>query len=132
MVRIVNRAYIVRDLDATLRSVAATLDLEPAEPVTVHDDEGFRRARIRFAIENSADLLEPTRGDATVGRYLNTWGPGPYCARIAVQGLDDKAADLDARGTRYEVVDETSACPRRLAVHPGDVGGAVIQFVEWR
>jgi hypothetical protein len=133
LVRIDNRAYLVRDLDATLAAVSANLDLEPDGPVTAHDDEGYRRARIRFAIAGSAtlDLLEPTRGDGTTGRYLNVWGPGPYHARIAVHGLDAKADDLARRGARFTAVAATSASPRRLHLDPADVGGAEIELVEW-
>jgi hypothetical protein len=133
MVRVVNRAFIVRELGPTLRALATSLGLQPDEPVTVHDDEGYRRARIRFGFANSAtlDLLEPLRGGCEVGHYQNTWGPGPYYARIAVRDLDRKADDLASRGTRFTVREATSAVTRRVAVDPNDLGGAVIEFVEW-
>lgn len=132
MVRIVNRGYLVRDLDRTLAQISANLDLEPSTPVSLHEDEGYRRARVRFGIRNSAtlDLVQPTRGDTSLGRYLNTWGPGPHYARIAVNGLGAKAEDLASRDVGFDTIEATSACPRRLAVHAADVRGAEIEFVE--
>jgi hypothetical protein len=132
MVRIVHRSYLVRHLESTLALVSANLGLDASEPISQHDDEGYRRARLRFGIRNSAtlDLLQPTRGDTAAGRYVNIWGPGPYVARIAVNGLDAKADDLRSRGTGFDVVEATSACPRRLVVHAADVGGAEIELVE--
>jgi hypothetical protein len=62
---------------------------------------------------------------------LNTWGPGPYYARIAVRDLDVKAGDLTSRGTGFTVRDATSAVGRRVVADPKDLGGAAIEFVEW-
>ena len=133
LIRVVNRAYIVRDLDTTVALASANLDLEPAEPISLHEDEGYRRARYRFGVRHSStlDVLQPTRGECVVGRYLNVWGPGPYYARIAVHGLDAKADDLANRGTGFAIGEETSACARRVVVDADYVGGAEIEFVEW-
>lgn len=132
MIRVVNRGFIVRDLDRTLQALSTSLDLEPSEPVTFHADEGYRRARIRFGLANSStlDLLQPIRRAGDLGYYLHVWGPGPYYARIAVDGLDAKADDLADRGVRFEIREETSAVARRICVNADDLEGAVIEFVD--
>jgi hypothetical protein len=135
MIRIVSRAFLVRDLDHTLRCLSDNLDMEPAGTVERFDAEGYRLAQIAFPLANSAciDVIEPTEGGSETGMYLNTWGPGPYYVRIAVNGLDAKAHDLEARGTRHALVDDNSAPGgRRLRVDPRDVDGIVIDFVDWQ
>ncbi|MGH7855935.1 MAG: lactoylglutathione lyase, partial [Candidatus Binatia bacterium] len=80
MVRIMSRSFLVRDLDETLELLSTNLDWEPAGAVEVFEEEGFRRARMSFALPHSAavELIEPIRWDSETGTYLNTWGPGPY------------------------------------------------------
>jgi hypothetical protein len=135
MVRIVSRAFLVRDLDDTLRRLSTNLDWEPAGPVEIIADEGYRRARMAFTLPHSAtvELIEPVRWDGETGVYLNTWGPGPYTIRIAVNGLDAKANDLEARGTAYSWRPESAAVgSRRLVVDPATIDGALVEFVEDR
>ena len=135
MIRIVSRAFLVRDLDWTLQRLSDNPDIDPVGPVERFDREGYRRARIGFSLPNSAsiDIIEPSDGRSETGMYLNTWGPGPYYVRIAVNGLDAKADDLEARGTRHRLVDDSSVPEgRRLRVNPDDVNGIVIDFVDWR
>lgn len=131
MVRVINRGFLVRDLDAVCALWAQNLGLEPSE-VTAHEDEGYRRARYTFAVEESStfDLICPTTTRSESGRFLSTWGPGPLYARIAVAGLDAKATDLKERDTPFLSVAATSAAPHRLSVDPAVVGGAIFEFVE--
>jgi hypothetical protein len=134
MIRIVGRGYLVRDLDATLGLLATNLGWEPLDGPEEFADEGIRRARMGFTLRNSStlDLIEPTHGDCETGMYLNTWGPGPYYARIAVNGLDAKAADLESRGTRFSwLPDSAAAGGRRIQVAADDLDGTLIEFVEY-
>ncbi|BCQ07369.1 hypothetical protein JMUB5695_00790 [Mycobacterium heckeshornense] len=133
MIRIVNRSFLVRDLDATLRLLDTNLDIVPSGPVELFEREGYRRARIGFTVGHSAtlDLIEPVRWNCETGRYLATWGPGPYNIRIAVNGLDAKAADLDARQTRYtRKADSEAVGGPYLQVDPKELDGTLIEFVE--
>jgi hypothetical protein len=133
MVRIVSRGFLVRNLDETLRLLSANLDWEPAGPVAVVADEGYRRARMSFALAHSAsvDLIEPLRWNSETGYYLSTWGPGPYFIRISVNGIEAKAEDLRTRGTRFATI-ESGAAPggRLIRVDPRDLGGTLVEFVE--
>ena len=134
MVRCVARGWIVRDLDDTLRRLSTNLDWDPREPVRTFDREGYRLARMGYALANSAtlDLIEPTRFNSRAGYYLHNWGPGPYYARIAVNGLDAKAEDLRSRGTRFDIEAdcESAGGARVLRVNPQDLEGAIFEFVE--
>lgn len=132
MVRVVNRGFIVRDLDTVCQLWAENLLFEPAGGITRHNDEGYRRARFTFDVENSStlDIIAPTRADSDVGNYTTTWGPGPYYTRIAVAGLQAKAARFKERDTPFVTKPATSAAPERLVVDPAAVAGALFEFVD--
>lgn len=134
MIRIVNRSFLVRDLDETLRLLDTNLDIVSSGPVELFEPEGYRRARITFSVGHSCtlDLIEPVRWNCETGRYLATWGPGPYYIRIAVNGLDAKAADLEARQTRFTRIDDSEAVGGSyLQIDPNDLDGTHIEFVEY-
>lgn len=134
MIRVSARGYLVRDLDETLRRVSANLDWEPSGPVQELTKEGYRKATMKCALANSAtlDVIEATRWNSDAGLYLNSWGPGPYYIRIAVNGLAAKAEDLRARGTRFTWIDECEAVGGKplIRVDPADVRGQLFEFHE--
>lgn len=134
MIRVSARGYLVRDLDDTLRRVSANLDWEPVGPVQALGEEGYRKATMGFGLANSAtlDVIEATKWSSDAGRYLHAWGPGPYYIRIAVHGLQAKAEDLRARGTRFTWVESSQAVGGRslIRVDPADVRGQVFEFHE--
>lgn len=136
MVRVTARGWIVRDLDDTLRRISANLDWDPREPVRDLPREGYRMARMGYALENSAtlDVIEPTRVHCPAGYYLHNWGPGPFYAQISVNGLDAKAEDLRSRGTRFRIDEDCESVGggRILRVDPQDLEGAIFEFVEHR
>lgn len=134
MIRVSARGYLVRDLDDTLRRVSSNLDWEPNGPVQELGEEGYRKATMGFGLANSAtlDVIEATKWSSDAGRYLHAWGPGPYYIRIAVHGLQAKAEDLRARGTRFTWVESCQAVGGRslIRVDPADVRGQVFEFHE--
>jgi hypothetical protein len=135
MVRVTSRGFIVRNLDETLRTVSRNLDWEPCGPVELLNKEGYRRARMDFTVPHSAtlDVIEATRWNGDSGVYLNSWGPGPYYIRIAVTGLQAKAEDLKARGTRFTWIEESEAVGGKslIRVDPADVRGQLFEFEEY-
>jgi len=134
MIRITSRGWLLRDLDRTLRVLDENLDWNPEGPVETFEKDGMRRAQLGFKLKHSGkiDLIEPTRFDCDAGRYLHTWGPGPYYTRIAVNGLEAKADDLDSRGTGYRWVPESEETGGRcIRVNPDDLMGTNVEFVEW-
>jgi len=134
LVRVVARGYLVRDLADVTRRLSATLDWEPGT-LELLEREGYKRVRMGFSLAHSAtvDLIEPVRWDGAAGRFLCTWGPGPYYIRISVHGLEAKAEQLRAAGTRFTIDEESEAVAGPLLrVDPGDVGGALFELVEHR
>ena len=134
LVRVVSKEFLVRDLDDAVRRLATNIPWEPVGPIETFTDEGFRRARFGFELPHSAmvDLIEPTRWDSPAGRYLHSWGPGPYTIRIAVHGLDAKAGDLTDRGTTFALLEANGAVGRRLRIDPADLDGLLIELVEFQ
>jgi hypothetical protein len=133
MVRVVSRGFLVRDLDETLRLLSSNMDWEPVGGIEMVPEEGYRVARMKFALAHSAsvEIIEPTRWNSVTGYYLNIWGPGPYYIRISVIGLDAKADDLKRRGTRFSWLPESSAVGgRRIQVDPTELQGLLVEFVE--
>lgn len=134
MLRISARGWLVRDLDQTLFKLSTNLGWEPTGPVRQFARDGVRQATMGFSLTNSAtlDLIEPAQWNSDAGLYINNWGPGPYYIRIAVHGLEAKAEDLRARGTRFTRVDECEALGGKalIRVDPRDVRGQVFEFHE--
>ncbi|MDP9820820.1 lactoylglutathione lyase [Nocardioides massiliensis] len=134
MIRIQARTFLVHDLDTVLRQLSENLDWEPMGPTEIFEKEGFRRAQLGFRVEHSAtiDLIQPLRWNCAVGKYIHTWGPGPYATRILVNGLDATSANLSERGTRHEIVDDESAHGgSKIVVDPNELDGTLIEFVDW-
>jgi hypothetical protein len=85
-----------------------------------------------FTLQHSAalDVIEATRWNSEAGVYVNSWGPGPYYIRIAVNGLEAKAEDLKARGTRFTWIAESEAVGGKslIRIDPEQVRGQLIEF----
>ena len=134
MVRVSARGFLVRDLDETLRRCSTNLDWEPSGPVELIEGEGYRRARMGFSLANSAtlDIIEATRWNSEAGLYLNSWGPGPYYIRIAVNDLAAKAEDLRARGTVFSWIESSDAVGGKplIRIDPSQLRGQLFEFEE--
>lgn len=124
------RCFLIADLDATLRTLAERMRW-PAEPVTVDPDTGTRRARLTTVIRHGAtvELVQPA-GDGPEAEFLARYGPGAYAVRIAVAGLDDKADDLRARGTRFTRRAGAGARPEMLRIDPDEIPGVLLELVD--
>lgn len=134
MIRVTARAFLVRDLDHTLRCCANNLDWEPEGAVQDLRREGYRRAVMPFTVANSAALhvIQPQAWNTDAAHYLNNWGPGLYYIRIAVNDLKAKAEDLKARGTAFTWVPESEAVGGRalIRIDPRGMRGQVFEFEE--
>ena len=134
MVRVSARAFLVRDLDHTLRCCSKNLDWEPQGGVELLRREGQRRAVMPFTVANSAALhvIQPTAWNTPAAHYLNNWGPGLYYIRIAVNGLAAKAEDLRERGTKFSWVEESESANGKalIRIDPAELRGQVIEFEE--
>jgi hypothetical protein len=133
MIRILERMFIVDDLEATARKLERNLRWEAGTPIVDDPEAGYRWALLSRNYEQGAalKLVEPLDTKAPAGAFRAKHGPGPYTIRVAVYGLDAKRADLEARGTRFVERRETSSEPARLCVDPAATGGMPFEFVEF-
>lgn len=123
-------AIAVRDLDATLRSLAQLFGVEPLSRETV-PEQGVEEAMVPLG-GSFLQVLAPLTPDSPVGRFLEKRGEGLH--HVAIQVADIDAALAHLRATGAELVD---AVPRlggggqRIAfVHPRTLAGVLIELVE--
>lgn len=132
MTRVVDRSFVVDDLDAALRDLETRLGWQAVSPVTEVRSGGYREAVLSCRLPRSATLRlrEPTGSPSAFGAFAQRWGAGPYSIAIAVAGLDEKAARLKSAGVPFTDNGERGDERRHLRVGADVVGGTVLEFVE--
>lgn len=133
MIRILSRAFLVDDLDASLKTLERNLLWEPSEAVIEDRDAGYRYALLshNYAQGATLKLIEPLDPDRPEGAFLARWGPSPFTIRIAVHDLAAKRDDLKARGTAFEGRPGTAREPERLAIDPCATAEMPFELVEY-
>ncbi|MEX2532927.1 MAG: methylmalonyl-CoA epimerase [Nitriliruptoraceae bacterium] len=128
--RIDQIAIAVEDLDATLELFQRAFGLV-AQSREVVESDGIEEAMINV---NGVyiQLLQPTRDDSPVGRFLQKNGPGLHHLGFGVADVADTLAHLRDEGIR--LIDEA---PRRgggghtiAFVHPKSVDGVLVELVQ--
>ena len=78
------------------------------------------------------ELLEPTRPDSAIGRFLERRGPGLHHIAYRVPDIAAALADLEARGV--ELIDRQArpgAGGHLVAfLHPRSTGGVLVELVQ--
>jgi methylmalonyl-CoA/ethylmalonyl-CoA epimerase len=127
--RVHHVAVVVRDLDAALGFYRDTLGLE-LDLVMPIETDGVRIAFLPVG-ESSIELVEPTRKDTGVARFLESRGEGFHHVCLEV---DDIAAELRRLADRgVELIDTT---PRPGAegpvafIHPRSCHGVLVVHIE--
>ena len=125
-----------RDLDASMDLYRRTYGFE-VEHEEVNEEQGVREAMLRI---NGTDdggatylqLLEPTRADSPVAKFLERNGEGVH--HIAFGTADVAGSAQEVGGTGVRVLD---AEPRRgtadssiVFLHPKDCGGVLTELVQ--
>lgn len=127
--RIHHVAVVVRDLDAALGFYrdALRLELDVVMPI---DTDGVKIGFLAVG-ESSIELVQPTRDDTGVARFLASKGEGFHHVCLEV---DDLAAELSRlAGQGIELID---AAPRRGAegpvafIHPRSCHGVLVELIE--
>ncbi|MGH9506915.1 MAG: methylmalonyl-CoA epimerase, partial [Terriglobales bacterium] len=119
----------VRDLAAASR-VYRLLGMAPQAGEEIAA-EGVRVAMVP-AGASRIELLEPTRTESPVGRFLARHGEGMHHVALRVSGLEAMAARLREAGVQL-VRDEVrvgAGGHRYLFLHPASSGGVLIELVE--
>jgi hypothetical protein len=131
-IRVVDRSFVVADLDAALSTLDTNLDWQPEGPVAEVAGAGYREAVLSCELPMSAKLAlrEPTDSANPVATFAGRWGEGPYALKISVNGLDARAAMLRESGVEFTDVGEPGDPRRHLRVGADVIGGSVFEFVE--
>ena len=127
--RVHHVAVVVRDLDAALAFYRDKLRLE-LDVVMPIDTDGVKIGFLPVG-ESSIELVQPTRADTGVARFLDSRGEGFHHVCLEV---DDLAAELERlAGQGIELID---TAPRRGAegpvafIHPRSCNGVLVELIE--
>jgi methylmalonyl-CoA/ethylmalonyl-CoA epimerase len=122
--------YAVESVEAASRFYKETFGAEPSATEAV-EEQGMVAAMLRLG-ESTIELMEPTRADSVVARFLARRGEGFHHVAFQVEDLEAALADLKERGV--ELVDEEPKAglggTRRAFVHPRGALGVLTELVE--
>jgi methylmalonyl-CoA/ethylmalonyl-CoA epimerase len=128
--RIYHLGYAVEDIEAASRFYRENFGVEPGEPEVV-EDQGIVAVMFRVG-ESMVELVQPTRPDSPVGRFLDRRGEGVHHVAYEVDDLEAILEELKSNG--IELVDEeprVGAGGTRVAfVHPRSAFGVLTELVE--
>jgi methylmalonyl-CoA/ethylmalonyl-CoA epimerase len=128
--RIYHLGYAVEDIEATSRFYRENFGVEPGEPEMV-EEQGIVAVMFRVG-ESMVELVQPTRPDSPVGRFLERHGEGVH--HVAYEVDDLEAALRELRRNGVEIVDEEpriGAGGTRMAfIHPKSAFGVLTELVE--
>ena len=128
--KIEHLGYAVENLEAAARFYEERFGVEVGEPEEVAE-QGIKAVMFRVG-ESKIELLEPTREDSPVGKFLGKRGPGFHHVAFAVEDITAALKELKEGGV--ELIDES---PRVGAggtwmafVHPLEAFGVLTELVE--
>ena len=128
--RIYHLGYAVQDMGSASRFYEENFGAVPGEPEIV-DDQGIIATTFRVG-ESSIELVQPTRPDSPVGKFLAKRGEGFHHVAFEVEDLEGTLAQL--KRNDVEIIDEeprTGAGGTRMAfVHPRGAFGVLTELVE--
>jgi methylmalonyl-CoA/ethylmalonyl-CoA epimerase len=123
------------DLDRTVEFYRATYGFEVYHS-EVNEEQGVREAMLK--INDTGDggasylqLLEPTREDSAVGKWLAKNGEGVHHIAFGTADVDADSADVRSKGVRvlYDEPRIGSMGSRITFLHPKDCGGVLTELV---
>lgn len=122
----------VPDIEAAMRQLDERYGLK-AGPVQVNAEQGVRLAYVTVGAAK-IELMQPTRPDTPVGRFLerNPRG-GIHHFSLAVADMDAVTGALRDRGARIlgDGKPQSNVAGERIAfVHPADFLGALVELEE--
>ncbi|GGP87290.1 methylmalonyl-CoA epimerase [Streptomyces roseolilacinus] len=123
------------DLDKTVEFYRSTYGFEVFH-TEVNEEQGVREAMLK--INETSDggasylqLLEPTREDSTVAKWLAKNGEGVHHIAFGTADVDGVAADVRGKGVRvlYDEPRRGSMGSRITFLHPKDCHGVLTELV---
>ncbi len=128
--KIQHLGYAVEDIEATASFYRESFGAEPSAPEPV-EEQGILATMFEVG-ESTIELVQPTRPDSPVGKFLAKRGEGFHHVAFAVEDLDAALAELKSRGV--ELIDaepRIGAGGTRMAfVHPKSAFGVLTELVE--
>jgi methylmalonyl-CoA/ethylmalonyl-CoA epimerase len=123
-------AIAVSDLDAAIDGYRSRYNVEPLYRETV-DSQGVEEAMIPVG-GSFIQLLRPLGAETSLGKFLSKNGEGLHHVAYAVVSIDAALAHLADQGARLvDTEPRIGGRGARIAfVHPGDLGGTLIELVE--
>ena len=128
--RIYHLGYAVEDIEAASEFYRENFGATPGEPEVV-EEQGII-ATMFMVGESSIELVQPSRPDSPVGKFVAKRGEGFHHVAFEVDDLKVVLAELKRNGV--ELIDEE---PRRGAggmkiafVHPAGAFGVLTELVE--
>jgi methylmalonyl-CoA/ethylmalonyl-CoA epimerase len=130
LTRIHHVGVAVTDLDASIRLYRAAFGA-----LLMHraasETEGLEAAFLKTG-DGEVELMQPTREDSPVGKFVSKRGPGLHHVAYAVSDIVKALADAKEAG--LELIDEEprlGMLGNRIAfVHPKSLGGVLTELVE--
>jgi methylmalonyl-CoA/ethylmalonyl-CoA epimerase len=123
-------AIAVNDLDATIEGYRSRYNVEPIYREKVKS-QGVEEAMIPLG-GSFVQLLQPLGPETPVGKFLSKNGEGLHHVAYAVVSIEAALAHLAERGARLiDTEPRVGGRGARIAfVHPGDLGGTLVELVE--
>ncbi len=128
--KIYHLGYAVEDIEKAAEFYRVHFGAEPGEPEEVAE-QGIKATMFEVG-ESMVELVEPTRPDSPVGKFLAKRGEGFHHVAFEVEDIEKSLAELKESGV--ELIDEeprTGADGTRMAfVHPKEAFGVLTELVE--
>jgi LAO/AO transport system kinase len=122
-------------LGIAVRSIAAARGFYEALGLTVSHEETVEHEKVKTAMlplgATRIELLEPTKDDSTIGRFLAKRGEGLHHIAVHVEGIDEMFRRLTAQGVwlASDAVRVGAGGHRYFFVHPASTGGVLLEIV---
>jgi methylmalonyl-CoA/ethylmalonyl-CoA epimerase len=128
--RIYHLGYAVEDIEASSRFYELNFEAVPGEPEEVVE-QGI--IAVMFEVgESGIELLQPTRPDSPVGKFLAKRGEGFHHVAFQVENIEAALAELGRNGV--ELVDQEprvgAGGTRTAFIHPKGAFGVLTELVE--
>jgi methylmalonyl-CoA epimerase len=128
--KIYHLGYAVEDIEAASRFYEEHFGARVGEPEEV-EEQGIVATMFDVG-ESKIELVQPTRSDSPVGKFLQKKGEGFHHVAFQVEDLEAALAELKENGV--ELIDEkprVGAGGARMAfLHPKDAHGVLTELVE--
>jgi methylmalonyl-CoA/ethylmalonyl-CoA epimerase len=128
--RIYHLGFAVEDIEAASRFYRENFGVEPTEPEVV-EEQGIIATMFRVG-ESMIELVQPTRPDSPIGRFLLRRGEGVHHVAYQVDDLEAALKELEKNGV--ELIDEEPKVgvggTRVAFVHPKSAFGVLTELVE--